>query len=50
MKNDTVNGESVVVQANQLSVYYGTTQVISDVNLNVASSKITAIIGPSGSG
>ena len=50
MRNDTVNGESVVVQANQLSVYYGTTQVISDVNLNVASSKITAIIGPSGSG
>ena len=43
-------GEPVVVQANQLSVYYGTTQVISDVNLNVASSKITAIIGPSGSG
>ncbi|MAZ59362.1 MAG: phosphate ABC transporter ATP-binding protein [Chloroflexi bacterium] len=50
MRSDTVNGEPVVVQANQLSVYYGTTQVISDVNLNVASSKITAIIGPSGSG
>ena len=50
MRNDTVIGEPVVVQANQLSVYYGTTQVISDVNLNVASSKITAIIGPSGSG
>ena len=43
-------GEPVVVQANQLSVYYGSTQVLSDVNLNVASSKITAIIGPSGSG
>ena len=50
MRNDTVIGEPVVVQANQLSVYYGTTQVISEVNLNVASSKITAIIGPSGSG
>jgi len=45
-----VTGESAVVQAKRLSVYYGTTQVISDVNLDVARSKITAIIGPSGSG
>lgn len=50
MRIDTVTGESAVVQAKQLSVYYGTTQVISDVNLDVARSKITAIIGPSGSG
>ncbi len=45
-----MTGESAVVQAKRLSVYYGTTQVISDVNLDVARSKITAIIGPSGSG
>jgi len=50
MRIDTVTGESAVVQAKRLSVYYGTTQVISDVNLDVARSKITAIIGPSGSG
>ena len=50
MRIDIVTGESAVVQAKRLSVYYGTTQVISDVNLDVARSKITAIIGPSGSG
>ena len=50
MRIDTATGESAVVQAKRLSVYYGTTQVISDVNLDVARSKITAIIGPSGSG
>ncbi len=35
---------------NQLSVYYGMTQVISNVNMDVDHKKITAIIGPSGSG
>ena len=45
-----MTGESAVVQAKRLSVYYGTPQVISDVNLDVARSKITAIIGTSGSG
>ena len=41
---------SAVVRANKLSVYYGSTQVISQVDLEVARYKITAIIGPSGSG
>ncbi len=41
---------SAVVQANRLSVFYGNTQVISEVNLDVTRNKITAIIGPSGSG
>ncbi|MEE2881768.1 MAG: phosphate ABC transporter ATP-binding protein PstB [Chloroflexota bacterium] len=50
MRIDTVTGESAVIQAKQLSVCYGTTQVISEVNLDFARSKITAIIGPSGSG
>ena len=39
-----------VVRANNLSVYYGSNQVISGVDLEVARHKITAIIGPSGSG
>ncbi len=43
-------GETPVVRASNLSVYYGSNQVISGVNLEVARHKITAIIGPSGSG
>ena len=43
-------GEPAVVRANDLSVYYGSNQVISGVDLEVARHKITAIIGPSGSG
>ena len=41
---------TAVVRANNLSVYYGSNQVISGVDLEVARHKITAIIGPSGSG
>ena len=41
---------TAVVRANNLSVYYGSNQVISGVDLEVARYKITAIIGPSGSG
>ena len=41
---------TAVVRANDLSVYYGSNQVISGVDLEVARHKITAIIGPSGSG
>ena len=41
---------AAVVRANNLSVYYGSNQVISGVDLEVARHKITAIIGPSGSG
>ena len=41
---------TAVVRANNLSVYYGSNQVISGVDLDVARYKITAIIGPSGSG
>ncbi len=41
---------TAIVRANNLSVYYGSNQVISGVDLEVARHKITAIIGPSGSG
>ena len=41
---------AAVIRANNLSVYYGSNQVISGVDLEVAHHKITAIIGPSGSG
>jgi len=45
-----VIGETPVVRASNLSVYYGSNQVISGVDLEVARHQITAIIGPSGSG
>ncbi len=39
-----------ILQTRGLSVYYDTKQVVSDVNLDVARNRITAIIGPSGCG
>ncbi len=40
----------VILQTRGLNVYYDTKQVITDVNLDVARNRITAIIGPSGCG
>ena len=37
-------------EAHKLDVYYGDFHAVSDVNLNMASRKITAFIGPSGCG
>ena len=39
-----------IIQARELNVYYANKQVISNVNLEVARNRITAIIGPSGCG
>ena len=39
-----------ILQTRGLSVYYGTKKVVTDVNLDVARNRITAIIGPSGCG
>ncbi|MDA1129217.1 MAG: phosphate ABC transporter ATP-binding protein PstB [Chloroflexi bacterium] len=39
-----------ILQARDLSVYYDTKKVVTDVNLDVARNRITSIIGPSGSG
>ena len=39
-----------VLQTRGLSVYYGPKKVVTDVNLDVARHRITAIIGPSGCG
>ena len=38
------------IEARELDVYYGDFHAVSDVNLNMASRKITAFIGPSGCG
>lgn len=39
-----------IIRARELNVYYANKQVISNVNLEVARNRITAIIGPSGCG
>ena len=39
-----------ILQTRGLSVYYGSKRVVTDVTLDIASNKVTAIIGPSGSG
>lgn len=39
-----------ILQSRDLNVYYDTKKVVTDVNLDVARNRITAIIGPSGCG
>ena len=39
-----------ILQSRGLSVFYDTKKVVTDVNLDVARNRITAIIGPSGCG
>jgi phosphate transport system ATP-binding protein len=39
-----------ILQAEQLSVFYGNFKAVRDVNLNIGKNKITALIGPSGCG
>src|SRR5579872_5968471 len=38
------------IAVNRLNFYYGTRQVLFDINLEVPEKKITALIGPSGCG
>jgi arsenate reductase len=45
----STNGK-YVIQANDLSVFYGNFRAIKNVNLQIHRNKITAIIGPSGCG
>ncbi len=45
----TATSESIL-QAEQLSVFYGNFKAVRDVNLNIGKNKITALIGPSGCG
>lgn len=46
----SIQNEEYVLQARNLSVYYGAFKAITDVNINIPRNKITAIIGPSGCG
>ena len=39
-----------ILRTNNLSVYYGDNRVVTEVTLDVIRNRITAIIGPSGTG
>ena len=46
----TLQNQDSILQSRGLSVYYDTKKVVTDVDLDVARNRITAIIGPSGCG
>lgn len=41
---------SSIIEINDLSAFYGSKQILNNINLNIKQNKITAIIGPSGCG
>jgi phosphate transport system ATP-binding protein len=43
-------GEKTKLQATDVSFYYGETQALENVNLNIQANRVTALIGPSGCG
>lgn len=47
--NDSYNNGSKIVAQN-LNFYYGDTQALFDINMNIPERKVTALIGPSGCG
>ncbi|EMA11307.1 phosphate ABC transporter ATP-binding protein, PhoT family [Haloarcula vallismortis] len=49
--NQTVDSETEsVVQSQNLDVYYGDTQALQDITIEIPSNRVTAMIGPSGCG
>lgn len=43
-------GKSLVIQAENLNLYYGKFQALKDVNMKIGKTEVTALIGPSGCG
>lgn len=50
MSQATLTVDKYVFETRNLSIYYGAFKAVSNVNLNIETGKITAIIGPSGCG
>ena len=50
LSNTTTTATDIVLQTDDLSVFYGNFKAVRDVNLNIYKNKITAFIGPSGCG
>ncbi|MFB6162105.1 MAG: phosphate ABC transporter ATP-binding protein PstB [Halococcoides sp.] len=50
-RSDTDSAESqTVIETEHLDVYYGDTQALQDVSIEIPSNRVTAMIGPSGCG
>jgi len=49
-KNVSMNMEKVKISVQNLSAYFGKTQVLKDITLDIPEKKVIAIIGPSGCG
>lgn len=49
LQNDVAMKETIY-QVEQLHLYYGSTQALKGINLNILKNEVTAIIGPSGCG
>jgi phosphate transport system ATP-binding protein len=47
---ETVGTTRTIIEARDLDVFYGDTQALDDVNIEIPSNKVTAMIGPSGCG
>lgn len=45
-----LSGESIILESRKLSLFYGQTQALYDIDLALPEYKVTAIIGPSGCG
>ncbi|MBL7189720.1 MAG: phosphate ABC transporter ATP-binding protein [Phycisphaerae bacterium] len=48
--NEADNGADMKIQVKDLNFYYGNTQALFDVTMNVPARQVTALIGPSGCG
>lgn len=50
MNSSNETNHRLAIQAKHVSIYYGGFRAVKDINLDIESKKITAIIGPSGCG
>ncbi|WP_029889797.1 phosphate ABC transporter ATP-binding protein PstB [Polycyclovorans algicola] len=46
----SMQDETIALKVSNLNLFYGETQALKDVNLDIAQNKVTAFIGPSGCG
>lgn len=47
---DNTNNANIILSAQNLNLFYGSTQALKDVSLDIQERKVTALIGPSGCG
>jgi len=50
MRSTAMNADSVSISVRNLNLWYGATQALKDVNMDVERRSVTALIGPSGCG